>query len=123
MEGVLSESAARALESLLEAETQISYAKPDVYNDCTADGDDVSAVSASGRVMLGAEEVRAATVVVSKGNVGERNRFVDYLACGAADGMCYAVIKSGVEIDKEDGQADSLCWIITYVLKGYLSAN
>ena len=31
--------------------------------------------------------------------------------------MYYAVLKSGVEIDKDDGGTDSLCWIITLILQ------
>jgi|GEM_PF-1015694 len=114
---VLPESLQRTIDALLEAETQISYAKPEIYNAFVAAGAETTAVSASGRVMKGADAVREATVNVSRGNVGEKNRFIEKIACDYVDGMCYFVIKSGVEIDKEDGTTDSLCWVITYVLK------
>jgi len=114
---VLPESLQRTIDALLEAETQISYAKPEIYNAFVVPDSDTTAVSASGRVMKGADAVREATVNVSRGNVGEKNRFVEKIACDYVDGMCYFVIKSGVEIDKEDGTTDSLCWVITYVLK------
>lgn len=117
MKNALPESASRALDALLDAETQISYSRPEIYNAFVAPGENITAVSASGRIMTGTDEVRAATVNVSKGNVGERNRFVEYLACDYVDGMCYVILKSGVDIDKEDGTTDSLCWVITYVLK------
>jgi len=114
---VLPESLQRTIDALLEAETQISYAKPEIYNAFVAAGAETTAVSASGRVMKGADAVREATVNVSRGNVGEKNRFIEKIACDYVDGMCYFVIKSGVEIYKEDGTTDSLCWVITYVLK------
>ncbi|HHU06089.1 MAG TPA: hypothetical protein GXZ65_06390 [Clostridiales bacterium] len=117
MKKALPESLQHTIDAMLEAETQISYGKPEIYNAFVSPNANTTAVSASGRVMTGADAVREATVNVSKGNIGERNRFVEKIACDYVEGMCFFVIKSGVEIDKEDGTTDNLCWVITYVLK------
>ena len=105
------------LENAIEAEKQISYAKPEVYNALVADSDNCTAISASGRHTLGSDDVREASVRVSIGNVGESGRFVEHIAADYTDDMFYAVFKSGVSISKDDGSCGSLCWIVTIVFK------
>jgi len=105
------------VQKIIAAEIEISYAKPEIYNSYVSGSDDVTAVSASGRLMKGTQEVCGATVAVSRGNVGERNRFADWISCGCGGGIAYVVFKTGVTIDKEDGTSDDLCWIVTLVLK------
>ena len=107
----------KVIDEILAAEVRISYGEPEKYNAYVSDSDSVTSVSASGRTMLGSEEVRAASVMVSKGNKGERDRFVEWISCDYANGMAYAVFKTGVTIDKEDGTSDELCWIVTLVIK------
>lgn len=107
----------KIIDDIIAAESEISYGKPESYNSYVAEGEDVTAISASGRVMKGDAEVRGASVMVSKGNVGERDRFIEHISCDYVDDMAYAVFKTGVTIDKEDGSSDELCWAITLVIK------
>jgi ketosteroid isomerase-like protein len=107
----------KIIDKIIAAETEISIGKPEGYNAYVAKTDSVSSVSASGRTMLGEVEVRAASVMVSKGNVGERDRFIEWISCDWSEKMAYAVFKTGVTIDKEDGSSDELCWIVTLIIK------
>lgn len=107
----------RAIAEILHAEQQISMGLSEPYNSLVAPGDTVTAISASGRVMLGNQAVCNATVNVAQGNVREQNRFIQFISQDATEDMCYTVLKSGVEIFKEDGSKDELCWVITLVLK------
>ena len=111
------------VDSVLDAEILISYAKPEPYNVFVADGDGVTAVSASGRVMVGSDAVKAATVTVSNGNLGESGRFVEYISGDVTDDMMYAVIKTGVTITKDDGSVGELCWVITFVFRKMEDGN
>lgn len=113
----LPEEIREAVKNIIAAEIEISYANPEKYNSYVDDSDDVTAVSASGRLMKGTQEVCGATVAVSHGNVGEHGRFVDWISCGYSGGLAYVVLKSGVNIDKEDGSSDNLCWIITLIMR------
>lgn len=105
------------VDRILEAEIQISYSTPEPYNAFVADRENVTAVSASGRIMSGSDEVKAATTMVSKGNVGESGRFVEYISGEVTDEMMYALIKTGVTIHKDDGSTGDLCWVITFVFR------
>jgi len=105
------------LENAIEAEKQISYARPEVYNALVAESDNCTAISASGRFTIGSADVKGATVRVSVGNVGETERFVEHIAADYTDNMFYGVFKSGVCISKEDGSSDRLCWVVTMVFK------
>lgn len=117
MNGSMPEDVRKALEDILAAEQKISVGASEPYNRLVAPGDAVTAVSASGRVMVGRQAVCDATVNVARGNVREHDRFIEYISCGGAGDMYYAVLKSGVEIDKDDGSTDDLCWVITLVMQ------
>lgn len=107
----------KTVEQVLAAERQISVGDPVPYNQFVADGETVSSVSASGRVMLGDQAVKAASEQVAKGSIGESDRFVEYLACDCSDDMFYSVVKTGVTIHRDDGSHNSLCWVITLIFK------
>lgn len=113
----LPEEIRETVKKVIASEVEISYAKPEAYNSYVADSDDATAVSASGRLMKGTQEVCGATIAVSHGNVGEHGRFIDWISCDYSGGMAYVVFKSGVSIDKEDNSTDDLCWIITMILR------
>lgn len=117
MKHSIPEEVRHTLEAILKAEQQISCGLPEPYNAFVAPGDAVTAVSASGRTMLGHEAVCGATAGVAAGNVREHDRFTEYISCGGTQDMYYAVLKSGVEIDKDDGSTDSLCWVITLIVQ------
>ena len=117
MKDLIPEEIRNIFEEILKAEQQISCGLYEPYNAFVAPGDAVTAISASGRVMLGREAVCEATVNVAAGNVREHDRFVEYISFGGAQDMYYAVLKTGVEIDQEDGSTDSLCWVITLVIQ------
>ena len=117
MKNAIPEEIRHVLEEILKAEQQISCGLSEPYNAFVATRNTASAVSASGRVMLGHQAVCDATVNVAVGNVGEHDRFIEYISCGGTGDMYYAVLKSGVEIDKDDGGTDSLCWVITLILQ------
>ena len=105
------------IKAILDAESEISISKPEKYNDFVHNSENVTSVSASGRTMKGEKEVKDATIMVSHGNKGERDRFVDWISCDYVNGMAYAVFKTGVTIDKEDGSSDELCWVVTLIVK------
>lgn len=105
------------IRGILAAEVEISYAKPERYNAYIADACNVTAVSASGRYMKGANEVCDATVMVSAKNSGEHDRHIEWIACNYVENMAYVVFKSGVKIDKEDNSGEELCWIITLIVQ------
>ncbi len=107
----------RVIDDIIIAETEISRAKPECYNSFVEDSENVTAVSASGRTMKGSREVRDASVTVSKGNKGERERFIEWISCDYTEGMAYVLFKTGVTIDKEDGSSEELCWVVTLVVK------
>ena len=107
------------VDQVLAAERQISIGDPVPYNLFVADSETVSSVSASGRVMRGSQAVKAASEQVSKGSVGESDRFVEYLSCDYSDDMFYSVVKTGVTIHKDDGSQNSLCWVITLIFKKF----
>lgn len=113
----LPEELKKIVGDIIAAESEISYGMLDLYNFYVAEGGGVTAVSASGRVMKGTREVRDASVTVSRGNVGERDRFIEDISCDYINDMAYVVFKTGVTIDKEDGSTDDLCWVITLVIK------
>ncbi len=112
-----SEKIAGLVDGILAGETRISYGESEPYNKLVAKTGNTTAVSASGRVSVGWQEVCGATENVSKGNIGESNRFIEYISYSQTEEMCYAVIKSGVTIEKEDHSQDSLCWIITFIFQ------
>ena len=107
----------KMVDKVLEGEIQISYASSEPYNAFVAEGDGVTAVSASGRVMVGCDAVKQATVTVADGNTGETGRFVEYIAGDATEDMMYALFKTGVTISKSDGSASELCWVVTFVFR------
>jgi ketosteroid isomerase-like protein len=113
----LPEEVQKVFKEVLAAETEISSGDPGVYNSYIADSEYATSVSASGRFMKGTREVREATVAVSLGNLREHDRLIEWISCDFTDDMAYAVFKSGVSIDKEDGKTDDLCWIVTLILK------
>lgn len=105
------------VDKVLAGEIQISYSQSEPYNALVADGDGITAVSASGRVMVGSDAVKQATVSVSEGNTGETGRFIEYIAGDLTDDMMYGVIKTGVVISKNDGSISELCWVVTFVFR------
>jgi len=104
-----------AAEAVIRAEQRISCADAGTYNRFVADGPGSTAVSASGRTMIGAEAVRAATEMVAKGNLYERNRFLTPISADSTDGMFYVVFKTGVTIVGEREQ--DFCWVVTLIFR------
>lgn len=117
MKNGFSDQVKAVVEEVLAGEIQISYGNPAPYNNFVAEGDSVTAVSASGRVMTGSEAVKQASVTVSEGNIGETNRFMEFISGDMTDNMMYAVFKTGVTISKTDGSLSDLCWVVTFVFR------
>ena len=117
MKNGFSDQVKAVVEEVLAGEIQISYGNPAPYNNFVAEGDSVTAVSASGRVMTGSEAVKQASVTVSEGNIGETNRFMEFISGDMTDNMMYAVFKTGVTISKTDGSLSDLCWVVTLVFR------
>lgn len=109
--------AKRVIESVLHAEELVSIGSYKEYNAFVEESDSVLSVSASGRVMRGSEEVKAATAAVAQGNAGEENRSLEFLACDGVDDLIYAVVKTSVDILKQEGPAESFCWVITLIMR------
>ena len=117
MNQILPQELQAVVDQVIHAEQRLSYAEPDLYNSYVAKLASATAVSASGRVMVGCDEVRAASVNVAQGNVGERDRFITLISGDYTENMFYAVFKTGVHIAKEGGTEDFLCWVVTLVFK------
>ena len=117
MKNGFSDQVKAVVEEVLAGEIQISYGNPAPYNNFVAEGDSVTAVSASGRVMTGSEAVKQASVTVSEGNIGETNRFMEFISGDMTDNMMYAVFKTGVTISKTAGSLSDLCWVVTFVFR------
>ncbi len=115
----LPEEIQAVIQQILDAETKISIGDPATYNAFLADSSTVTAISASGRFMLGEKEVSQATDTVSVGNIGERDRIIQWIASDYSDTMAYVVFKTSVTILKEDGAENPLCWIITLIMKRF----
>ena len=115
----LTEEMKEAVQAAIDAECRISYGNPIEYNALVCDCSYSTAVSASGRVYQGSEAVKNASIEVSKGNIGERERTLELISCDYSDDLSifYCVFITSVVIEKSDGSENILKWVITLVMK------
>jgi len=97
--------------------TLIAGTDPDIYNSYVARKENVTSVSASGRVMLGWQEVCDATVKVFKGTARVSGRYINIISFDQIGDVFYVVLKTGADEESFDGSVSSIDHIVTLLLE------
>jgi len=97
--------------------TLIAGTDPDIYNSYVARRENASSISASGRVMLGWQEVCDATVKVFKGTARVSGRYIDIISFDQIGDAFYIVLKTGADEESIDGTVSSIDHIVSLLFE------
>ncbi len=99
-------------------EIRLSYAEAEQYNSYVVDADYATSISASGRMFIGADSVREASVNVAKNNSGERNRTLEWISAEYEENMAYIVFRASVETQNaQTGEFTALAWVVSMIFR------